>query len=174
MSVKTEVFKRTVTVGRMDEGKINLKLTINNVCGPAESIGHRRLSWYHELTISGDIYFKNGRGLSSCGQCSETIRAGLKDLKPTKGVMMSRADLETILHIWDRWHLNGMHAGCKHQNIVLQDNYNYVEEYKELAAKETAKCPNGYEYGSKWLVEPLPRETMDRIIAIFNKYEEVN
>ncbi len=170
MSIKTPVFSKTVTVGRIDEGKINLKLTINHVCGPAESIGHRRLPWYHELSITGDIYYKNGRGLSQCGQCSETIRAGLKDLKPTKSVMMSRADLETILDIWDRWHLNGMHAYCKHQSQI---HYHDIKEYNELVQIETAKCPNGYKYGSKWLVEPLPQAVIDRIISVFNKYVEV-
>ncbi len=172
MSVKTEVFSKTVTVGRMDEGKINLKLTINHVRGPAESIGHRRLSWYHELTISGDIYYKNGCGICECGQCSETIHRGIDDLKPTKGVMMSREDLITVLFVWDRWHLNSMNAGCKHQSATLGLS-NYIEEYNELAAIETAKCPNGYKYGSKWLVEPLPQAVIDRIISVFNKYVEV-
>ena len=131
--MNVEIFKKTVTVGRMTDGKINLTLT-----GPKESIDHRRLNWYHELTISGDIYYKNGRGLASCGQINTTLHKEIEDLKPTKGTMMDRAD---------RWHLNGMNAGCKHQ-----DNYNYVEEYEQLADIET-----GYKYGSKWLVEPLPR-----------------
>ena len=155
--MNVEIFKKTVTVGRMTDGKINLTLT-----GPKESIDHRRLNWYHELTISGDIYYKNGRGLASCGQIESidhrheltisgdiyykngrgqintTLHKEIEDLKPTKGTMMDRAD---------RWHLNGMNAGCKHQ-----DNYNYVEEYEQLADIET-----GYKYGSKWLVEPLPR-----------------
>lgn len=126
--MNVEIFKKTVTVGRMTDGKINLTLT-----GPKESIDHRRLNWYHELTISGDIYYKNGRG-----QINTTLHKEIEDLKPTKGTMMDRAD---------RWHLNGMNAGCKHQ-----DNYNYVEEYEQLADIET-----GYKYGSKWLVEPLPR-----------------
>ncbi len=172
MSIKTPVFKKTVTVGRMDEGKINLTLEIRNVRGPAESIGHRRLSWYHELSITGDIYYKNGRGVSECGQCSETIYRGLDELKPTKGVMMSRADLETILYVWDRWHLNSMHAGCKHQADHVPNGPDMMS-FKEHAAIETAKCPNGYKYGSKWLVEPLPRAVFDRITSIFNKYVEV-
>ena len=169
--MNVEMYKKTVTVGRINEGKINLTLTICNKRGPMETIGHRRVLWYHELSICGDIYYKNGRGLSSCGQCQDTIRAGLDDLKPTKGVMMSRADLETVLNIWDRWQ-NGLNAGCKHQSKTLGP-HRYIEDYNRLAAIETAKCPNGYKYGSKWLVDPLPRETMDLITSIFNKYDEV-
>jgi hypothetical protein len=162
-------FSKTITIGRGNEGKINLRLEIREVDGYFETVEHKKVSGIKELSICGDEYYKNSRGICSCGQILDDIKPGL--LKPAKGYMASRADVARIIAIWKEWHLNTMNAACIHQKKV--DHQHPYEIYKELAAIETKKCPMNYVYGSKWLVRKLPKEIETEIIAIFQKYEVI-
>ena len=171
--MKTEMYKKTVTVGRLDEGKINITVEIANKRGPIETIDHRRAPWAHVLSMTGEIFTKNGRGTVSCGQIDMSLKdADLSQLKPTKGAMMTQEHLEILLKICERWHLNDLRAGCIHQADHLPNGPN-AGDWQKRADLETAKCPKGYKYGSKWLCEPLPKNVYKLLTDIMNQYEEV-
>src|SRR5690242_10172950 len=78
--------------------------------------GKRRLS------ISGDTYRPGARDIESGGQILEDVRRLLNDKTAT--LNKPRAVIERLLEVWDRWHLNDMRAGCKHQRAT----WNPLEE----------------------------------------------
>lgn len=131
------------------------------------------------LSVVGTSYEgrKAERNFVSAGQCIVEAR---KVTEPAKG--FSRADLDRLVEIWDRWHLNDMRAGCEHQRRWGWDTMHRLEskvggwDYK---IKETAKvkafkrigrkCPAcGYSYGSAWLREELPQDVVD-FVEWFNE-----
>lgn len=66
--------------------------------------------------------------------------------------------------LFDRWHLNGMKAGCAHQEVVMEDD-GYGRP--RPSCKLTPPCPiTDYRYGSAWLCEPLPADVEAQIRAL--------
>lgn len=62
---------------------------------------------------------------------------------------------EILADAGDRWHLNGMRAGCSHQVVVWEDG----EYGRRPSLTETVPCrTSGYRYGHAWLVEPMPAD----------------
>jgi len=77
--------------------------------------------------------------------------------------------LEKLLKIWDEWHLNDLRPYCIHQKEFLLENvgttkisYDDAMEFEEL--RKCSIC--GYEYGSGWRYEPLPKDVEDFILSI--------
>jgi hypothetical protein len=157
----TQVLVQKVkTVGKLkDAGRVVLTLEIRYNDREGMSVDHQPLNGYKELSICGDIYYKNGLGM--CGQIDGTLRKS-----EWRELNVSKEELDEILAIWDEWHLNDLNAGCCHQDRVM-NNQGY-DEWKKAAAIETAKCPHGYAYGSKWLVRVLPEDVEKRIIELFS------
>lgn len=54
-----------------------------------------------------------GEAENSWGQCTGYLREAIE--KGTPEPPLTKADLSTLLDIWERWHLNDMRAGCEHQ-----------------------------------------------------------
>lgn len=108
---------------------------------------HEQIGEYVEFTASGGIY-RNG-GESSFGQNLDNLRSIDKVAYP-----WTRDDIRSLRMIWERWHLNGMHAECAHLEHQYEDS-TYGKRLK-LDGEGTV-CPvNGYKMGRAWLVEPLP------------------
>lgn len=60
--------------------------------------------------------------------------------------------------IANNWHLNGLRAGCAHQEIVWEEG----KYGRQMSLTETLPCPEtDYRFGSAWLVEPLPQDVID-------------
>lgn len=151
-----------------------------------KTIDHQTVDRYTELSMTGEITEKtryiDGRSAYlrqpwTYGQNDDTIRAMLD---PT------REDAVKLLDIWEQWHLNGMRAACCHQNNhrptadelaawwkpqaiashKATDNY-FIRRSADSAirdvftAGESAKCPEGYQWGSAWLVAPLPDDVIE-------------
>lgn len=76
------------------------------------------------LSITGVVGPTPYGNAYSCGQCVDDIREGT----PTK--MWSREMLDKLCDIWDRWHLNDMRAGCKHQVGEAWDANRQVKVYE--------------------------------------------
>jgi len=86
-----------------------------------------------------DVYRENGDRIylmHGGGQCIEEIKQWFPEVKP-----------------YLQWHLNGMRAGCVHQESMKRDGFNFgISE----------PCPVcGYEYGTEWKHEDLPQEVID-------------
>jgi hypothetical protein len=65
--------------------------------------------------------------------------------------------LARMVAIWERWHLNDLHAGCEHQR-----NLGWEEEgYDKHPSEPCPVC--GYKFGSEWKMEQLPEEVVAEI-----------
>ena len=94
-------FKRRLTVGHTTKG---------TPC--YVDIEFRRGVKGVELSICGEIpYRKDDFEAGTGGQCREVVRGIAKPA-------YSRADLFRLYELWERWHMNGLRAGCEHQRAL--------------------------------------------------------
>jgi hypothetical protein len=64
----------------------------------------------------------------------------------------------------ERWHLNGLKAGCAHQTVVWEDS-----PYRRPSLDLTPACPvSGYQYGHAWLVKLLPPGFLNLVRDLFS------
>ena len=129
---------------------------------------------YHELSICGSV--KCTGSWEGGGQCQDTIRELIRDAKRIEYEgEATHSTLLEILDVWDRWHLNDMHAGTREQELAIKEwqaagnKYDFTEAQVMLVRKNLHPH-RGYSYGSAWLLEPLPPETEVRIVALFDLF----
>lgn len=147
-------YERTFQVGKDKEGRgvfLTVELTRR---GPEftttgqlierETVTHQKVAEWLELSISGVV--QGGEG----GQIQEAIDQMNYAILSGKQI----GEISEIRQIWDRWHLNGMKAGCVHQ---MAGDYDRPEISGQV-------CPvTGYKYGRAWLVDPLPPEVAEKV-----------
>lgn len=93
--------------------------------------------------------------------------AGVDRLRELTSVNTSYFTQEQIdgLIALDEWHLNGLTAGCAHQEVVWEDS----EYGRRPSLSETPACPiTGYRYGHSWLVRPLPKGFVSNLLALLD------
>ena len=105
------------------------------------------------------------------GQCLDSIAKDYPDNK----------DVQTIVRLWNKHHLNDMNAGTPRQTKYLKR----LGEYKsyDWACEELEKAdllhdkefnyPNekkGYRYGSAWLYREIPSKDVKQIKELIKKY----
>lgn len=139
------------------EMKIKLK---NGKERNKQTINHEPAGWYLTLSICGHAWDQRRRDHAYSGQIYDELND-----QNIKEYLIPSEKLAYIVGIWKRWHLNDLKAGCIHQK-----EFNCNENWEEQSKRETDKCPQGYAYGSAWLVEPLPLEIVGELTGIFNKY----
>jgi hypothetical protein len=107
---------------------------------------------------------RNGDAYGSSGQINMTLA---EDDRTTweYHVLWDSEMMDQLLHIWDRWHLNGLKAGTPAQEAFIRgwkasNRYDYG---KACEALKTAGLyeDNGYKYGTKWLKEEVPGEVIE-------------
>lgn len=143
--------EKTLYVGKLDGNGVSLKLEIEKKNQRKTTIEHKEVDSYHTLSISGNI--RNAGG----GQIKDIIRKGLHEYA------IPKENLQRILEIWDEYHANDLQAGCTHQ-VEIPTN---IENWSELAAKQTKLCSSGYKYGSAWLLKELPVGLVEEVIGLF-------
>ncbi len=101
-----------------------------------------------ELSICGSHWNHLRTDIYSSGQMLDEIPSIVQVWA------MPKRQFLRIREIWQRWHLNSLHAGCDHQR-----------RWGWTAAKNLSEeCPAcGYKYGSKWLFEPLPLDIIAEV-----------
>ena len=104
------------------------------------TIDHEPITGYSELAITAGVWNMNHSDFIICGQCQEAL-----DNMVTYEAGWDHAKAMRLKAIWERWHLNGLRAGCAHG----------------------LDCPEGYKYGSAWLVEPLPDDIVAELQEMF-------
>jgi len=97
-----------------------------------------------------------GKGGHGCGQCQDSI-------------VPKNIDQERIVRIWNKWHLNNMHAGTEKQenakNAMGLSGYGETVKYlKSIGLYVDHTQVPGYVYGTAWLRKELP----DNIETILN------
>ena len=116
------------------------------------------------FSASGNIWLPSRRDIVSGGQNLEEIASLFPD----------NEQVQRIVAVWRKWHLNDMHAGSPKQEEFLEKlnlpNHNHYENAK-AKLEEAGLNPdesfifNGrpYEYGSAWLYVELPPAVISEI-----------
>ena len=114
-----------------------------------ETINHNRIQNYTTLSISG--YSKD-----YCGQ--------IQNMLTNKNIEFNlKYNVERIVEIWNKWHLNDLQAGCIHMEEPVKGKEWDEKEWERL----NKMCPLNYKYGSKWLVKNIPLEIITEIKNLF-------
>jgi hypothetical protein len=123
--------------------------------GGFQTVDHCTVEWHTELSITGTVAKGTPTGAgpdfqpSRSGQCRSAVTA------ITRGPLKDLGLADELNEVWRRWHLNGLKAGCIHQDVVWES----TQGYRRPDLENTPACPQtGYRYGRSWLVEELPAE----------------
>jgi hypothetical protein len=156
-----KAINRVVSPGRTEEGNIFIRIEYKD----------------KKLSISGVVGPRsNGDCSGSCGQIQDEL-VMIKEIDSE----WDQIDINKLYDVWERWHLNDMNAGCKHQKEWVNERINpkdlpnshvnrdqrgilsiwvTPEEHKDGLL--TKKCPEcGYGYGTNWLFEEVPNDVID-------------
>lgn len=120
------------------------------------------------LSISGAIWDRALNDCFSAGQNYDTLEKALKEGNIEMKNGLTNSDLKKLIDIWRVWHLNDTNGGTRKQEEIInkyyKENPNESHSYEkavELLKKHDLLVDNGYQYGSKWLYEPLPQDVID-------------
>lgn len=153
-----------------------------------------------EMSVSlkqkgGEFVFSASASVWNCahtdihmsGQCVDEV---VKLLEESKAPEDTLKKARFICDMWQKYHLNDMHAGTPAQEALLKaavengelekaSNYDnacrYLEEHGMLFDRE---C--GYRYGTGWLLEKIPEKDLEHIMRFIveeevpESYEEKN
>jgi hypothetical protein len=95
---------------------------------------------------------------------SDSISGG-QNLDELKKYYRGDKDVQKVVSIWEKYHLNDMKAGTKAQTEAIEkwksqgNRYDYnsaVEHLKEIGLYDD----NGYKYGHGWLYQPIPKSVI--------------
>lgn len=130
------------------------------------------------LSITGFGQWRPQTDYNYCGQIQDTVR---KDLSRYRRRFISTQHIRAILAVWDKWHLNDMHAGTESQDAILARFAGELAERSkypashytiacEILGREGLLIDNGYKYGTAWLKRDLPADVEARALALFEPH----
>jgi hypothetical protein len=141
-------------------------------------LGIARLEAELRQTEKGVEFSVMGNYADGGGQCSGTLRTVLLG-PPQKGaspvhLYVPAPQLERMLDLWDRWHLNGMRAGCEHQRtspeftaserLTLQE-LTYGPEFMKAERRAASGAMGAEEYAA-W---PALRAEVQRLTVAMTR-----
>lgn len=130
------------------------KQTVNHKIVPLDAV---------EISVTFDLISYRCREVTACGASRDEFR---RITKPAKGLTVG--EIHRLADLGDKWHLNGMQAGCVHQTVVWEDHKYGRRPSLEL----TPACPlTGYKYGHAWLSEIVPSNVIAELEAFMAKGE---
>ena len=136
------------------------------------TIDLEKVNEYEVLTISGDVWNTKRTDILCGGQICDDIKEWLDNNKFVK-LYIEEKKLRKLLEIWERWHLNDLHAGTRKQEKAIREwrkknnitGWAYDKECEYLKSIGLL-VDRGYEYGSSWLYEPLPKDVVEFIKSL--------
>ncbi|MFQ5330249.1 MAG: hypothetical protein ACE5D4_09730 [Thermodesulfobacteriota bacterium] len=144
--MKTIVYEKTLHLGEVDY------------------LGNGRKQCPVEVTIKidrkdGDALY---RGLSICGSIwnhkHTDIYLGGQILGEILRLIPHDEKIARLHAIWERYHLNDMHAGCEHQRALGWERDGYDKHPSE-------PCPEcGYQFGTEWKYEAIPHAVLQELM----------
>lgn len=164
--------KWTLNLGKVDANgrgrKVNdvtveVELTMKKSPAPHLDIDFRPCGDYEELSMTGEIWNAARTDIIQGGPCLDAVA----------GFFPDNADVQKLVEIWRRWHLNGMRPGTREQlrhldEFRVKDPLNQYNRDCEVLEKASLLMvgPQNYKnfmYGHGWLVEPLPPEIVQEV-----------
>jgi hypothetical protein len=133
--------------------------------GTGRKINECAITWTMEngrFSMCAEVWNGSHTDCITCGQCVDGVAALFPHDKKA----------QRMLAIWQRWHLNDMHAGTPAQEKYLRDNPveemyrsdHYTHACLKLQAALLDPDPEtGYRYGHAWLTEDLPQDVINEI-----------
>lgn len=103
------------------------------------------------FTASGGVWNNTHTDYLTCGQCIDDV------YNEFKGQLQNRKQYEAIMALWEKWHLNDMKAGCKHQEL----------KGGKFAVSEKCKTC-GYGYGTAWNYEAIVMRDLNEIMRLLD------
>jgi hypothetical protein len=156
-------FMRTDFVKVINPGKVKVFDRLHEVFVRIEFKGG-------ELILRGVIGPRhNGNCAGDCGQ----IVGKLRDIQVRHRGWRRYGDIEMLQEYWSKYHLNHMHAGCRHQDVwdtakelTLPDGWTgpagrvcFDGHPEGLLHKPCPVC--GHKYGTEWKKRRVPRHVLD-------------
>lgn len=99
------------------------------------------------FSASGSVWNHIHTDIIRGGQCIDDVYSEFK------GQLKNRKQYEAIMALWEKWHLNDMHAGCIHQEAEkwdellidpskpkTQENMRSWKRYEEIIISKSEKC----------------------------------
>lgn len=169
---KTVIFSRKIVIGRdPDNYKVTLEMEVEKVTGMnnMRTINLKPIKSWKEFSISGFAQYRPQCDYSYCGQIQDEIR---ENVDKYKFLAIPKEKIIKILELWDRWHLNDLHAGTRKQEALLKKSkiHDYTERCNFLTSNDF-QIDRGYMYGSAWLVELLPPTFIDDLQELLGEEE---
>ena len=108
---------------------------------------------------------QEGLALSICGEIKRYSYGQCReDMK--KYIVAPRHNFDEIMEVWEKYHLNDMHAGTPTQEKLLHSaNIIDYDEAIEYLKKNNLYIDNGHKYGSGWRLEKIPSSVLDKVFA---------
>lgn len=145
MQTEKVIFKKVLNCGKLDYmNRFKKDCTATIEIELRERFNTYENKKYIEFSAIGKIFHTASKCAYTCGQCIDEIAKYIKNAK-----------IKRICEVWEKWHLNGFHAGCEHQRHLEKDKpFDHIGEV----------CPVcGYKFGTEWKVEEIPAEIIEEI-----------
>lgn len=135
---------------------------------------------YYEISLCGWVWNERRTDCIMGGQCLDHLRATSERLRDD-------SLFKELFGLWQRWHLNGLHAGTPEQEAAIKEweaagnRYDYTKACEMLKARGLYEVPftgltvgrryNGelYKYGHGWVVEELPADVVARVAELIGE-----
>jgi hypothetical protein len=105
------------------------------------------------FSVSGDVWQANMKDIIMGGQCLDEI------WKDFSGELEDPTLFKQIMRLWEKFHLNDMHAECEHQE----------RRGETWVSNPGAVCPDcGYKLGSAWTYRAIPKPYLCDIIRLLD------
>lgn len=105
------------------------------------------------FSASGEVWQSNMRDIEMGGQCLDSIWAEFS------GQIEDPTLFKQIMRLWEKFHLNDMHAECEHQE----------KRGETWATHPSAECPEcGWKLGHGWSYRAIPKPYLGDIITLLD------
>lgn len=150
-------------------GKIDFENTGKAINAVTVEINLRESKKGLVFTASGYVWNLPHTDILIGGQCLGEL-ATFRKLRNNK-------TFKIIFEMWEKYHLNDMHAGTPEQENALKEakekglnsnNYTLACEYlKSVGLYEVKHEGKPYKYGHSWLYSPIPADDLAKIKKLF-------
>ena len=143
------IYKKRLQLGKVDyngNGRRNCAVDVE-----IKIRGKEGDTLYRELSICGNIW----------NHLHTDIYSGSQNLDEILRVKKGNKKVRRIHDIWERYHLNDMHAGCEHQRALGWENKG--EGYDKHPSEPCPEC--GYKFGTEWKYEAIPHAILQEVMS---------